>query len=94
MPKNKTKFNKNWLNTYPWIREVDDDIYKAYCKLCKRQIKVDVGGVGAVKVHQSTAKHKALSSKAARDEPLNRYSTGMARMSEKKSLWMKMTIIK
>lgn len=76
MPKNKTKFNLNWLHTFPWISEVDDDIHKAYCKLCKRSIKVDVGGVGAVKLHQSTAKHKTLSSKAARDEPSNQYSTG------------------
>lgn len=77
MPKNKTKFNQNWPSIYPWISEVDDDIYKAHCKLCKRSIKVDVGGVGAVKVHQSTAKHKLLSSKRARDGALNQYSTGM-----------------
>lgn len=85
MPKNKTKFNKNWLNTYPWISEVDDDIYKAYCKLCKRSVKVDVGGVGAVKLHQSTAKHKALSAKFARDEPLNRRSTGMQRQKKEQT---------
>lgn len=77
MPKNKTKFNKNWLKTYRWISEVDDDIYKAYCNLCKRSIKVDVGGVGAVNLHQSTAKHKTLSSKAGRVGPSNQYSTGM-----------------
>lgn len=77
MPKNKTKFNKNWLNTYRWIKEVDDDIYKAHCNLCKRTIKIDVGGVGAVKLHQNTAKHKTLSLKMARDEPLKQYSTGI-----------------
>lgn len=77
MPKNKTKFNKNWLTKYRWISEVDDDIYKAYCKLCKRSIKVDVGGVGAVHCHQNTAKHKVLSAKFARAEPFKQCSTGM-----------------
>lgn len=77
MPKNKTKFNKSWLQKFPWISEVADDIHKAHCKLCKKAIKVDVGGVGAVRLHQSTAKHKALSSKFCRDEPLNPYTTGI-----------------
>lgn len=86
MPKNKTKFNKNWLTKFRWISEVDDDIYKAYCKLCKRAFKIDVGGVGAVNVHQNTAKHKALSFKEARNESFNQYSTGMRNEIERQRL--------
>lgn len=85
MPKNKTKFNKNWLTTYRWISEVDGDIYKAHCKLCKRSIKIDVGGVGAVNVHQNTAKHKLLSSKLVRAESSNHYSTGAQSKKSKDS---------
>lgn len=77
MPKNKTKFNKFWLTKYRWISEVDGDIYKAHCTLCKRTIKIDVGGVSAVHGHQNTAKHRLLSSKLARAEPSNQRSTGM-----------------
>lgn len=87
MPKNKTKFNKNWLTQYRWISEVDGDIYKAHCKLCKKSIKVDVGGVGAVNVHRNTAKHKALSCKFSRAEPSNKYSTGT-----RSDWWKKITM--
>lgn len=97
MPKNKTKFNKNWLTTYPWISEVNNDIHKAHCKLCKCTIKIGVGGVGAVNVHQNTAKHKTLRSKAARNGPLNKcFSTGINDFQphSEKNLDMTLEIVK
>lgn len=77
MPNYKSKFNKNWMKLYPWVCEVDDDIYKAYCKWCKCEMKVDVRGIGAVKQHKETAKHKSIAHKIS---SLKQDSTGMHQM--------------
>lgn len=65
MPNYKSKFNKAWMRTHPWVGEVDDDIHKAYCKWCKCEIKVDVRGSGSLKQHKETAKHKSIALKVA-----------------------------
>lgn len=64
MPNYKSKFNENWMKQFPWVRAVDDDIYKAQCKWCECEFKVDVRGIGAVKQHRDTAKHKAKESES------------------------------
>lgn len=61
------------MKLHPWICGVDDDIFKAYCKWCKCEMKVDVRGIGAVKQHSSTAKHKVIAHKLS----LKQDSTGM-----------------
>lgn len=65
MPNYQTKFNQNWIKLYPWVCEVNDDIHKAYCRLCKCEIKVGVRGVGSLKQHKEAAKHRILSAKSA-----------------------------
>lgn len=77
MPNYKSKFNKNWMKIYPWVGEVDDDIHKAYCKLCKCEMKVDVRGIGSLKQHKDTAKHRSITFKIA---SLKQDSTGMHKM--------------
>lgn len=74
MPNYKSKFNKNWIKLFPWVCEVDSDLYKAYCKWCKCEIKVDVRGVGGVKQHRNTAKHKSIAAKISSPK---QDSTGM-----------------
>lgn len=75
MPNYKSKFNKKWLKIYPWVREVDDDVYKAYCTLCKCEIKVDTRGIGSVRQHKDAAKHKSKAFSAPSD------TSGMHKMN-------------
>lgn len=63
MPNYKTKFNKKWMKLFSWVSEVDDDIHKAYCKVCKCEMKIHVGGVSSLRQHKETAKHKSITSK-------------------------------
>lgn len=77
MPNYKTKFNKKWLKLYPWVGEVDDDINKAYCKRCKCEIRVGVLGIGGLKQHKDTAKHRSKTLKVASSK---QDSTGMFKM--------------
>lgn len=74
MPNYKCKFNKKWLKLFQWVREVDDDIHKAYCKVCKSEIKIHVGGVTSLTQHKNTAKHKT---KVMKKAALKQNSTGM-----------------
>lgn len=74
MPNYKTKFNKNWIKTFPWARDVHDDIHKAYCKVCKCEFKVSVGGISSLKQHHNAAKHKSIALKKA---SLKQNSTGI-----------------
>lgn len=74
MPNYKCKFNKKWMKTFPWATEADDDVYKAYCTLCKCEIKVDVGSISSLKQHKNTAKHRSITAKIASSK---RDSTGI-----------------
>lgn len=65
MPGGKCKFNKSWLESHSWLKEVDGDVSKAHCKLCNSTFKVDVHGYTDVTRHQNSAKHKSVESNAA-----------------------------
>lgn len=65
------------MKLFPWVCEVDDDIYKAYCKWCRCEIKVDVRGIGGIKQHRDTAKHKSIAQKTLSSK---QHSTGMRKI--------------
>ena len=47
----RTKFNKEWTDTWPFICEVPGDQYSFSCTICKRQISCKHQGKGDVERH-------------------------------------------
>ena len=45
LEKRKTSYCRSWEKDYDWIKQVTSDKYKAECVVCKKHIKIDLGGV-------------------------------------------------
>lgn len=63
----KTRFNKAWLEKYPFISEVVGDVHSFYCSLCKRKISCAIMGKHDIERHVGTAIHES-NVKAARTQ--------------------------
>lgn len=58
-PKNKCKFNLEWMKTYNWIRAVPNNEFSACCLLCNSNIDISSMGVSSLKSHAKSVKHQA-----------------------------------
>ncbi len=55
----KTKFNKAWIESYPFISEVAREPHVFFCcKVCNKQISCANMGKHDITRHVSTARHK------------------------------------
>lgn len=52
------KFQKEWVETYTWLKEVKDNPQKAKCTLCPSTFLIGSRGISDVTKHMETAKHK------------------------------------
>ena len=64
--KKRCTFQDEWLNPeiFPdfanWIRKVNTDVHKSYCKLCHSEIDFNIMGVSANRSHAKGVKHIKL----------------------------------
>lgn len=58
MAPRQTHFNPKWIEIYKWIKAVDDDRTKAFCKLCNKAFSIASKGEGSIKEHAEGVKHK------------------------------------
>lgn len=58
--KRKTSFNSDWIQKYQWLKSVENDDSRAFCKWCKSVFSISNKGEGAVKEHAGGTKHKAM----------------------------------
>lgn len=57
MSKRKTKYNSEWEKEYRWLQKVQNDLFSAHCKLCKKTFSVGGGGICLIKQHEKTKLH-------------------------------------
>ena len=62
-----TKFNKDWTSTWPFIRDVQGDIYSFLCTICKKQVSCKHQGRRDVERHIEKSLHQA-NAKAAKSQ--------------------------
>ena len=55
----RTKFNKEWMQKYLFIREVRGDAYSFLCTICERQVSCSHQGKRDVELHIGKAMHQA-----------------------------------
>lgn len=63
--KRKNSFNHNWIEKYSWLKNVESDDSKAFCKLCKSVFSIASKGESAVKDHANGLKHQNVEKSAA-----------------------------
>lgn len=56
--KRKTNFNQKWIEKFSWLKSVESDDSKAFCKLCKSTFSIATKGEAAIREHAVGAKHK------------------------------------
>lgn len=54
----RTKFNREWTRTYPFIKEVRGDVYSFLCTICRRQVGCSHQGRRDVERHIEKTMHK------------------------------------
>lgn len=82
MLKRLTKFNPNWMNKYKWLREVQSDDTKAFCKLCSKTFSVATKGELSVKEHGDGAKHKEYERSSKSTYNMQRFFTRTLKFDE------------
>ncbi len=56
----KCKFNEAWMDKisfHHWLKPVVDNIFEAYCTVCKKRIQLGTMGVKALDSHAKSTKH-------------------------------------
>ena len=71
------KFQKEWLENYSWIEEVEGNPQKAKCIWCLSTISIGSRGVSDLTKHMETAKHKAKASDKAGSKPITHFLKGI-----------------
>ena len=66
--KRKTTYCCSWEEKYNWIKPVKTDKYKAECVVCKKTVKIDLGGISQLNIHATTAKHMRLYSSFSKQQ--------------------------
>lgn len=54
----KCKFHSEWIKEFSWLKAVDKDPHKAYCKLCNSEFGVGVHGYTDVTRHENGRDHQ------------------------------------
>lgn len=57
MPFHKVKYRAEWEKEFSWLSPSTTGIYLAYCKLCKKDFRIDNSGICQVKQHSTKAIH-------------------------------------
>lgn len=68
----KCVFNKEWINTYPWLQEVKGNNSKGSCKLCKKEFSVSNKGIRDVTQHATSKIHGDNEKAVAKTVPIDR----------------------
>ena len=55
----KTKFKKEWILSYPFIKEVQGDVYSFFCSICGRNVRCCHMGRADIERHVSKPMHQA-----------------------------------
>ena len=55
----KTKFSKEWIKDFPFIRASTNSIYKFHCTMCSRDVSCGHMGRADVERHAGKVMHKA-----------------------------------
>ena len=59
----KTKYRQSWESDFPWLRQVANDVFSAYCDVCLTSFKIDNQGISQVrshaKCHENNSKKKS-----------------------------------
>ena len=58
--KYKTKFNKEWTKTWPFIAGIPEDPYSARCNVCAKSISVAHQGSADIRSHIQSQSHAKL----------------------------------
>ena len=56
----KCKFNEAWREKESfchWLKPVDNNVYEAFCTVCKKRIQLGTMGVKALESHTKSSKH-------------------------------------
>ena len=53
----KATYQLSWERTYPWIKTVNGDQSKAFCKSCQKSFSVSGSGEAQVKSHAKSKSH-------------------------------------
>lgn len=80
MAKRPTRFNPDWKNEFSWVDSVPGDIYRAYCKLCKKSFSIAGQGYTKVKDHIKNLKHvesEKINKQRNSASSIARFMTGM-----------------
>ena len=64
-----TSYVVGWENGRYWLKHVNGDAHKAYCKLCKCSFRID-GGVGQLKHHETTKNMNSFFKEASANNKL------------------------
>ena len=56
--KRRCTYNKDWEDTYPWVKPVQGDSQRVFCNLCKSNFSISHGGEYDVKRHRECDSHK------------------------------------
>ena len=58
----KTRFQQDWKKEKPWVKEVDGDVYQAFCTLCFKRFRIDGSGISQVRSHAKCHKNQPCAS--------------------------------
>ena len=78
----RTKFNRAWTKTYPFIAEVKGDPYKFLCTVCQRQVACEHQGKHDVDRHIGKTMHQA-NAKTFRDQSTLSFPSESSSLAEK-----------
>ena len=81
----KTKFNKAWTSSYPFISGVKGDPYKFLCTVCQRQVACEHQGKRDVERHIAKPMHQK-NVKAQKSQSTLSFSSESSALAEKVSL--------
>ncbi|XP_063761275.1 uncharacterized protein LOC134878988 isoform X2 [Eleginops maclovinus] len=64
----KCKFNEAWRDkrAFHWVKPVENNVFEAFCTVCKKKIQLGTMGVKALESHAKSAKH--ISSMKVKDQ--------------------------
>ena len=78
----KTKFNKTWSKTWPFICEVREDAHSFHCTICRRNVSCSHMGKRDVERHIGLAIHQA-NVKSAKSQPMLSFQPASSTLLEK-----------
>lgn len=67
----KSKYKSSWQTNRSWLKPVNENEEKAKCTLCKSEFFISNSGIGQVKKHEETVKHKQLEKEIKNNSALN-----------------------